>query len=220
MQSLNLFVLLIMRLSSKKAFNLERPSTTCSERLKNVHLKYVYQTQETLFDKPDSFGIEHTNEPTLFKTIDIFDFESICVQKESLKDIDTSKWIGKQLPIFPSRFPFPQTLWKNHFFCKPDPHYFDIPLNGALENLTLRKMQYWKIILWYQDKIKDFLGSIMAKPTQRHNRREQVDLDDCDSETCTANQFIAMQKKQLFDLLEHLERCCNVLAIAGFISAK
>ena len=64
------------------------------------------------------------------------------------------------------------------------------------------------------------LGSILEKLTQRHNRREQADLDDCDDETCTSTQFLQIQKKQLTDLQEHLERFCNVLPIFGFNSAK
>ena len=82
-----------------RTFNLERHLTTCSERVKNVYPKNVYQTQETLFDKLDSFAMAYTHEQTLFKNLAIFDFESICVQKESFKDTDTTKWIGKHIPI-------------------------------------------------------------------------------------------------------------------------
>ena len=64
------------------------------------------------------------------------------------------------------------------------------------------------------------LGSILEKLTQRHNRREEADLDDCDNETCTSIQFLQIQKKHLIDLPEHLERYCNVLPIFGFNSAK
>ena len=60
-----------------RIFNLERHLTTCSERVKNVYPKNVYQTQETLFEKMDSFGNEYTNEQTLFKNLAILDFESI-----------------------------------------------------------------------------------------------------------------------------------------------
>ena len=67
--------------------------------------------------------------------------------------------------------------------------------------------------------IKSKLGSILEKLTQRHNRREQADLDDCNNEICTT-QFLQIQKKQLIDLLEHLERYCNVLPIFGFNSGK
>ena len=64
--------------------------------------------------------------------------------------------------------------------------------------------------------IKNKLGSILVKLTQRHNRREQEDLDDCDNETCTSNQFLQIQRKELNDLQEYLERYCNVLP--GFCS--
>ena len=86
----------------KKTFNLEQHLTTCIERVINVYPKNVYQTRETLFDKLDSFRIEYTNEQTLFKNLAIFDFESICVQEESFKDTDKTKWIGKHIPILVS----------------------------------------------------------------------------------------------------------------------
>ena len=66
--------------------------------------------------------------------------------------------------------------------------------------------------------IKTKLGSILEKLTQRHNQREQADLDV--NETCTSTQFLQIQKKQLIDLQEHLERYCNVLPILGFNSVK
>ena len=47
---------------SNRTFNLERPSTTCSERVKNVYPRNVYQIRQTLFDKPNSFGINYTSE--------------------------------------------------------------------------------------------------------------------------------------------------------------
>ena len=68
--------------------------------------------------------------------------------------------------------------------------------------------------------IKIKLGSILAKLTQRHNRREQANLDDCDNETCTSTRFLQIRKKQLIDLEKHLERYCNVLPIFGFNSTE
>ena len=41
-----------------RTFTLERHLTTCSERVKNVYPRDVYQIRETLFDKQDSFGIK------------------------------------------------------------------------------------------------------------------------------------------------------------------
>ena len=50
-----------------RAFNLERHLTTCSERVKNVYPRNVYQIRETLFDKLESFGIYYTSDQKLFK---------------------------------------------------------------------------------------------------------------------------------------------------------
>ena len=60
----------------------------------------------------------------------------------------------------------------------------------------------------------------MEKLIQRHNRREQADLDEYDNKKCTFTQFLQIQKKQLYDLQEHFERYCSVLPIFGFNSAK
>ena len=82
-----------------RTFNLERHLTTCSERVKNVYPRNVYQIRETLFDKLYSFGINYTSEQKLFKNLTIFDFESICVQEETFRDTITTTWIGKHVPI-------------------------------------------------------------------------------------------------------------------------
>ena len=55
---------------------------------------------------------------------------------------------------------------------------------------------------------------------QRHNRREQADLDDCDNEIFASTQFLQIQKYQNLDLLEFLERYNNVLPVFGFNSVK
>ena len=182
-----------------RAFNFERHLTTCSDRVKNVYPKNVYQTEETLFDKLDSFGIDYTNEQKLFKNLAIFDFESICVQEESFKDTDTTKWIGKHIPISVS---IPSNLVKEQiFFCNSDPHHLVNSLIGALEKLDLQSKAIMKNLFFdIETTIKIKQGSILEKLNQRHKRREQADLDDCDNETCTSTQFLQIQKKQLIDL--------------------
>ena len=202
-----------------RIFILERHLTTRSERVKSVDPKNVYQIEETLFDKLDSFGLEYTNEQTLFNNLAIFDFESICVQEESFKDTDTTKWIGKHIPISVS---ISSNLVKEPIFlCNSDPHHLVTSFIGALENLALQsKAIIKKLFFDIETTINSKLGSILEKLTQRHNRREMADLDDCDNETCTSAQFLQIQKKQLIDLQEHLERYSNVLPIFGFNSAK
>ena len=44
-----------------RTFKLERHFTTCSERVKNVYPRKVYQIRETLFDNLDSFGMKYTS---------------------------------------------------------------------------------------------------------------------------------------------------------------
>ena len=64
-----------------RTFNLERHLATCSERVKNVYPRNVYQIRETFFDKLDSFSIRYTSEQKVFKNLAMFDSESICVEK-------------------------------------------------------------------------------------------------------------------------------------------
>ena len=97
--------------------------------MKNVYPKNVYQTQETLFDKLDSFEID-TNEQTVLKKT-IFDFESICVQT-IFKETDTTKWIGKHIPILSSISS--DFVKEPSFLCISDPHHLVISFIGALEN--------------------------------------------------------------------------------------
>ena len=202
-----------------RTINLERNLTTCSERVKNVYPKNVYQNQETLFDKLYSFGIEYTKEQTLLENLAIFDFQSICVQEESFKDCDTTKWVGKRIPISVS---ISSNLVKEPIFlCNSDPHHLVTSFIGALEYLALQSKTIMKNVFFdIETTIKIKLGSILEKLTRRHNRREQADLDDCDNDTCMSTQFLQIQKKHLIDSQEHLERYCNVLPIFGFNSAK
>ena len=74
MQSFNVFAALIVTLFLKRTINLEQYLTTCSERVKNVYPRNVYQIRATLFNKLDSFGIKYTTEQKLFWNLAILDF--------------------------------------------------------------------------------------------------------------------------------------------------
>ena len=63
-----------------KTGNLERHSVNCSDRVKHIYPKNVYELRETLFEKLDAFKIPYRSEQKLFKNMAIFDFESICVK--------------------------------------------------------------------------------------------------------------------------------------------
>ena len=83
-----------------KTGNLERHLTTCSERVKHFYPKNVYQLRETLFEKLDSFIIPYREDQKLFNNLAVCEyFESICVKEETYKETETTKWIGKHVPI-------------------------------------------------------------------------------------------------------------------------
>ena len=183
-----------------RTFNLERHLITYSERVKNIFPKNVYQIRETLFDKLDSFGIKYTSERKLFKDLAIFDFKSICVQEETLRDTNTTTWIGKHVPISVSISS--NLVEEPIFICNSDPHHLVASFIGALENLASQsKAKMKNTFLDIETTIKIKLGSILEKLTQRHNRRESarfdMSQDDCDNEICASNQFLQIQKKSV-----------------------
>ena len=83
----------------QKTGNLERHLVRCSERVKHIYPKKMYQLRETLFDMLDSFDIQYTDEQKLFTNLAVFDFESICIPEEKFKYTETTTWIGKHVPI-------------------------------------------------------------------------------------------------------------------------
>ena len=74
-----------------KTGTLERLLITCSERVKHIYPKNVYQLRETLFEKLDSFNIPYRKDQHLFKNLAVFDFESISVKEETYKETETTK---------------------------------------------------------------------------------------------------------------------------------
>ena len=59
----------------------------------------MYQLQKTLFDKLNSFNIPYSVDRKFFKNMALFNFGSICVQKEKILDTEISTCIGKHVPM-------------------------------------------------------------------------------------------------------------------------
>ena len=180
--------------------------------MRNVYPRNVYQIRETLFDKLDFFGIKYTIEQKLFKNLTIFDFESICVQKDTFTDTNTTTWIGKHVPISVS---FSLHLVEEPIFLfNSDPHHLVASFIGALANLASQsKAKMKNFFLDIETTIKIKLGNTLEKLSQRHDRREHarfdMSQDDCDNEIFTSTQYLQIQKNQLIDFQESLERYCN-----------
>ena len=65
------------------------------------------------------------------------------------------------------------------------------------------------------------------EPLNEHRYRNLRDIEfedhffeDDNEEKDVSTQFLPMQKNQLIELQEHIERYCNVLLVFGFNSAK
>ena len=152
--------------------NLERHLSACSEQVKIFYSRNLYQLRENLFDKLNSFGIKYTSEQKLFKNLAKFDFESICVQKETFRDTNTTTWIGKHVPISVS---FSSNLVEEPIFlCSSDPHHLVASFFGALENSASQSESKMKNFFFgIETTIKNKLGIISEKLTQRHTRLDE-----------------------------------------------
>ena len=121
--------------------NLERHLITCSERVKHIYPKNVYQLRETLFEKLDSFIILYREDLKLFKNLAVFDFESICNKEETYKETETTKWIGKHVPISVS---ISSNLIPEHIFlCNSDPWHLVSSLLVPLKAWQRKAKHKW-----------------------------------------------------------------------------
>ena len=66
-----------------KTGNLERHLVTCSDRVKHIHPKNVYELRETLFEKLDAFNIKYRSEHKLFKDLAIFILSPFVSRKQT-----------------------------------------------------------------------------------------------------------------------------------------
>ena len=76
----------------------ERHLITCSERVRRIYPKNVYQLEETLLEKLYSCNSPYSIHK-LFRNWAIFDFESVCVNEETYNETETAKWVGKRVPV-------------------------------------------------------------------------------------------------------------------------
>ena len=91
---------------------------------------------------------------------------------------------------------------------------------------TQSKAQMKLNFLEIKTAIKSRLTRTLESFNERRCRNQRVFefedhfFEDDNEEKDASTQFLQMQKNQLIELQEHLERYCNVLAVFGFNSAK
>ena len=209
----------------QKTGNLDRHLVRCSERVKHIYPKNAYQLRETLFDKLDSFSIQYTDDQKLFNKLAVFDLESICIPVEKFKNTETTTWIGKHVPISVS---ISSNLKAEPLFlCNSNPRDLVESFIDAVEGLATQskaqmKMKFPEVETAIKSKLTRNLESLNER--RYRNRRvfefEDHCFEDDNEEKDASTQFSQMQKNQLIELQEHLERYCNVLPVFGFNSAK
>ena len=188
---------------------LERHLITCTERVKHIYPKIVYQLRETLLEKLDSFNMPYREDQKLFKNLAVFDFESVCVNEETYKETETTKWIRKHVPISVS---ISSNLMPEHnFLCNSDPRHLVSSFVSALKSLaTQRKAQKKIRFIEVETAIKVILSSILEQLNQRHSQRERVidcDNDEYFNDTAEEKEFstqlLQVQKNQQIDRQEN-----------------
>ena len=209
----------------QKTGNLERHLVRCSERVKHIYPKNVYQLRETLFDRLDSFDIQYTDDQKLFTNLAVFDFESICIPEEKFKNTKTSTWIGKHVPISVSTSSNLKIM--PIFLCNFNSRDWVESFINAVEGLATQskaqmKLKFLEIETAIKSKLTRTLESLNERRcrNQRGFQLEDHCFEDDNEEKDASTQFLQMQKNQLIELQEHLERYCNVLPVFGFNSAK
>ena len=209
----------------QKTGNFERHLVRCSECVKHIYPKNVYQLRETLFDKLDSFDVQYTDDQTLFNYLAVFDFESICIPEEKFKNTETITWIGKHVPISVSISS--NLIAKPKFLCNSNPRDLVESFIDAVEGLATQSKTQMKLKnLEVETAIKSKLTRTLETLNKRRCRNQRVFqfedhcFEDDNEEKDASTQLLQMQKYQSIELQGHLERYCNVLLVFGFKSTK
>ena len=209
----------------QKTINLERHLVRCSERVKHIYPKNVYQLRETLFDMLDSFGIQCTHDQKLFNDLVVFDFGSICIPEEKFKNTETTTWISKHIPITVSISS--NLLALPMILCIFQPSGLVESLIDAVEGLaTLRKAQIKLKGLEVGSAIKSRLTRTLEPLKERRCRNQRVFdfedhcFEDDNEEKGLSTRFLQIQRNQMIELQEHLDRYLNVLPVFGFNSVR
>ena len=135
---------------------------------------------------------------------------------EELKPTETITWIGKHEPISVSISS--NLLDESIFLCDKDPQslIFDFVANLEMRSKFLEN----------ENNIKKRLHTFFSVLNERvsFNKIEATEYEDeCienEEETDASTHFLRIQKNQLIDLMQHLERYTNTLPVFGFNSGR
>ena len=174
-----------------------------------------------MFENLEGFNLPVSEDNKLFNNLTIFNFESICVPTEELKDKQTTTWIGKHVPI--SVFISSTLIDEPIFLYNKDQQNLIIDFVTNLELLAEQsKLEMRKKL----QKVEVAVNERMKKIFDQLNERGKIYSsnyfeyeDECieDSEEADmSTQFLRFQKNQLIDLKQYLGRYVNTLPVFEF----
>ena len=106
----------------------------CSENTQHRYPSGAYQLAETIFDRLEDVNIMVRQELRLFSHLIVFDFESITVPDNTLRNTDLTSWIGKHVPMSVS---IASNLLKDPIFiCNEDPYQLIRDFVSSLTNIA------------------------------------------------------------------------------------
>ena len=133
----------------------------------------MYQLREKLFDKFDSFDIQHTDDQEFFSNLAVFDFESICIPEGKFKNTETTTWIAKHVPISVSISS--NLIAKPIFLCNSNPRDLVESFIAAVEELATQIKTQMKLkFLELETAIKSMLARTLESLNERRCRNQQV----------------------------------------------
>ena len=195
----------------KRSEFLNKHLLRCNDRVKHIYPKNVYELRETLFEKLEGFSLPVSKDNKLFNNLAIFNFESICVPTEELKETQTTTWIGKHVPISVSISS--NLIDEPIFLYNKDPQNLIIDFVSKLKLLAEKsklemrtKFQYIEVVFnEIMKKIFDQLNERGKNYSSNKFEYEAECIEDSE-EADMSTQFLRIQKNQVIDLKQHLER--------------
>ena len=135
--------------------NLEVHMRNCSEKTKHHYPSGAYQLSETIFERLEDVNINVPQELRLFSNLIVFDFESITVPDNTLRNTELTSWIGKHVPISVSISS--NLLSETIFICNEDPLQLIRDFVSSLTNIAE------KSTLLMKEKLNNFVLELEEK---------------------------------------------------------
>ena len=178
-----------------------------------------------MFEKLEGFNLPVSEDNKLFNNLAFFDFESIFVPTEELKETQTTTWIEKHLPISVSVSS--NLIDEPIFLYNKDLQNLLIDFVSNLELLAEKnklemRTKFQDIGVAINERLKKIFDQLNERSKNYSSSKFEY-KDDCiedSGEADMSTQFLRSQKNQLIDLKQHLERYVNTLPVFGFNSGR